>query len=67
MGDMKLLDDKIRASGQTITFLSAKLGLSRQCLYNKMAGESEFKASEIAELTRLLHLNKAERDAIFLN
>lgn len=60
-----LLASKVEESGITITALATKCGMTRESYYNKLAGESEFKASEIHALTRALHLTKAERDAIF--
>jgi len=36
-------------------------------LYKKVHNLTEFKASEIEMLTKLLHLTPCERDAIFFN
>ena len=45
--------------------LAEKTGILRETLYNKIRGISEFKASEIAALTKALKLTSEQRDAIF--
>lgn len=65
MANMDLLRAKIDGSGISLTFIAARCGITRNSLYNKLDGKSEFKASEILFLTRVLHLTPAERDAIF--
>lgn len=67
MGDMTMLRKKIKDSGITVTAVADKLGVSRETLYNRMDGKSEFKASEIACLTDMLRLKKDEQDSIFFN
>lgn len=67
MLNAELLRTKIEESGITVTALAAKSGMTRETLYNKLAGKGEFKASEIHALTKVLHLSKAERDAIFFS
>lgn len=67
MGDMAILNRKIKDSGITITAIADKLSMSRETFYNRMAGKSEFKASEIACLTDLLRLTRKEQDTIFFN
>lgn len=67
MGDMTMLRAKIKQSGMTITAIAGKMNVSRETLYNRMNGESEFKASEIAILSDVLRLKKAEQDAIFFD
>lgn len=62
-----LLTAKVEESGITITALASKCGMTRESYYNKLAGESEFKASEIHALTKVLRLTRAERDAIFFD
>lgn len=63
--DLDLLKEKIKDSKMTMTGLAEKAGILRETLYNKVNGESEFKASEIIALSDALHLNKNERDEIF--
>jgi len=67
MGDMNMLREKIKESGITVTAIADKLNVSRETLYNRMNGESEFRASEIAILTDTLRLKKSEQDTIFFN
>ena len=65
MTDTALLQAAISSAGITVTWLAKELGISREGLYNKTSGKTEFKASEIVALTKLLHLRHAERDRIF--
>lgn len=65
MLDLKLLELIISDSGMTMVSLAEKSGILRETLYNKMRGISEFKASEIAALTRVLKLTSEQRDGIF--
>ena len=67
MGDMTMLRKKIKDSGITITAVADKIGVTRETLYNRLDEKSEFKASEIACLTNMLRLKKAEQDAIFFS
>lgn len=67
MLNMELLRKKMDSSGMSITFISSKLGVARETLYNKMNGKSDFSATEIVALTELLKLTRDERDKIFLN
>ena len=59
------LQTVIDSSGISISFISEKLGISRSAFYKKMRNETEFKASEIAKITEVLHLTDQQRDAIF--
>lgn len=67
MTDVKLLREVIKKSGLPMTFIANKLGISREGLYKKMNNESEFKASEIRKMQKILHISNAERDKIFLS
>lgn len=67
MGDMTMLRKKIKDSGVTFTAVADKIGVTRETLYNRLDGKSEFKASEISCLTNMLRLKKAEQDAIFFS
>ncbi len=62
---MKDLRAKIEESGITITKLAEKLGLSREGLYLKLNGTTEFKASEIVLLREILRLTKEEQERFF--
>ena len=61
----ELLYKKIDQSGQSLISISKKMGITREALYHKLRGNSEFKASEIAKITEVLSLTKRERDSIF--
>lgn len=61
------LRDAIQASGISIVYLANKLGLTREGLYNKINGLTEFKASEIINISDVLHLNVSQRDSIFFD
>lgn len=57
----------IARSGKTNRSLAKELGLSEQCFYNKMQGETEFKGSEIKKLARCLGLSMKGVDEIFFD
>lgn len=65
MTDIVKLSEKIDSVGITKTVIASKMGISRECLYQKLSGKSEFLGSEIGNLTDILHLTRDERDAIF--
>ena len=59
------LRQAIDDNGIKLKFICEKLGLSRQGLYKKMNGRSEFTVSETKEIQEILGLSNEERDAIF--
>ena len=63
--DIALLKKKMDESGMTMVAISAKSGILRETLYNRMNGKGEFLASEIVGLTKALNLSKTEREKIF--
>jgi DNA-binding phage protein len=65
MVDLHLLKKTISDHGVNIVSIAEKMGISREGLYKKLSGETEFKASEIEKMTAALRLSKEERDAIF--
>lgn len=67
MTDVKLLRSYIREMGITYTALAKKLGLSREGLYTKLHGKTEFTASEIRALGEVLRLSSDQIDQIFLH
>lgn len=67
MTDTTKLEMAIARSGLTRKFLAEQLSLSTMGFYKKVHNLTEFKASEIEILTRLLNLTPLERDAIFFN
>ena len=60
------LREVIDGSGMSIVAISQKLGITREGFYKKLNGETEFKASEIISLSKVLGLSKLDRDKIFL-
>lgn len=67
MVNTKLLRESIDSLGMSISFVAKQIGISRESLYQKMNGETEFKASEIYALKDLLRLDNNKRDAIFFD
>ena len=65
MTECNMLKHRIEESGITLTFLAKQLSIDRATLYNKLNGITEFKASEITIISRLLNLTTDERDEIF--
>lgn len=65
MTDVGILNKTISDSGVTITFLAEKLGITREGLYKKLNGKTEFKASEIVKVQNVLKLTDEKRDEIF--
>ena len=63
--DSKKLSKEIDESGITITAIAKKLGITREGFYKKLNNETEFKASEISALQRILNLSNEKRDKIF--
>lgn len=65
MTDTKLLRFHIAKSGFKLAFLAEQLGISRQSLQKKIDNDTEFKASEVDGLSRLLNLSVAEKEQVF--
>ena len=65
MTDTEMLKSKILASGYKWLAGANACGLTYAGLWKKVHNATEFKASEIAALKKLLRLTDAERDAIF--
>lgn len=66
MTNGKLLKEAIDESGVSITFLAEKMKCSRNRIYAIING-SDCTASEIAGLSKLLHMTRKQRDEIFLS
>ena len=64
MTDGVRLRRTIKDSGITIAHIAFKMGCSRNRVYSILSG-SDCVASEIVNLTEILHMTKDERDAIF--
>ncbi|WP_329385670.1 toxin-antitoxin system, antitoxin component, Xre family protein [Anaerofustis butyriciformans] len=67
MTNTKAFIKKKFESGLSYSYLAKKIGISREALYKKRDNVTEFKASEIAILTKEMKLSKEERDNIFLS
>lgn len=65
MTNTKKFRDKVESSGITFTYLAKRLGITREALYKKMKNETEFKASEIMNISKVLRLTENERNEIF--
>ena len=65
MTDTVQLKKAIDDSGIMITHIAKVMGCSRNRIYAILGG-SECTASEIVQLSNILHLTKAQRDSIFL-
>lgn len=65
MVDSEKLKEKVRESGYKLLHVAAACGLTYAGFLKKITNETEFKASEIMALKKVLRLTNAERDAIF--
>lgn len=65
MTDTFILNEEITKSGLKISFIAEKIGLSREGFYKKLNNETEFKASEIVLMQKILGLSNEKRDTIF--
>ena len=54
MTNSELLKEKIEESGMTMVAIARKTGIKRETLYNKLSGKSEFTASEIVAMSKVL-------------
>lgn len=64
--DTVALKGAIKNSGMSVTYIANILGITRGALYKKLDNITEFKASEIVLLKKILNLSDKERDDIFL-
>lgn len=67
MLNTQLLNDIISKSGYKKNYIAQQLNLTAYGLALKIAGENEFKASEIYKISELLNLSSQERDLIFFS
>lgn len=65
MTNTSLLRKKIDESGYKLRFIATKLGITYQGFLKKINNETEFKASEMQILRKLLNLTDAEFEEIF--
>lgn len=55
----------MREHGYTVKTLAEKIGISHEALYQKIANERSFKASEIMAISDAMGMTVADRDSIF--
>ena len=67
MTNTLLLEMAIRRAGLTKKEVARRLGLSIMGLHKKINNLSEFKASEINQLYKMLNLSSLEEQQIFFN
>lgn len=65
MTNTSLLMQYIERSGYKISFIAKQLGLTAYGFMLKVNNKSEFKASEITILCKLLKISAKDREAIF--
>jgi len=63
--DVKLLNERIEASGYKLRFIAGKCGLTYPGLKPKLDGERQFTQGEIIALTSLLKLSDEDVRRIF--
>jgi len=67
MVDTILLQREVKKSGLKYKYIARQMNLSPYGLQNKICSRTEFKASEIDCLSKLLSLSTKKRDAIFFS
>ena len=65
MTNTTLLMEYIEKSGYKMSFIAKQLGITAYGFSLKVNNKSEFKASEITILCKLLKISARDRDAIF--
>ncbi|MDD7678135.1 MAG: hypothetical protein SOV95_03480 [Anaerovibrio sp.] len=65
MTDEIELDYAIKKAGLDRAEVAKGLQISATALFNKIHNKTEFKASEIVALKKMLHLSDRQRDKIF--
>lgn len=65
MTDLEKLRKVIENSGLRFNYIAKNLNLSRETLYHKLDGKTEFKVSEVNKLTKILNMDNDTRNSIF--
>ena len=66
MVNTELLNELIDASGLKREYIAQRIGISRQALYSKILGETQFTIKEVAILSEVLGIKRlSDRDRIF--
>lgn len=61
-----LLNELIDTSGLKREYIAQRVGISRQALYSKIQGESQFTVKEVAILSEVLGIKRlSDRDRVF--
>ncbi len=63
--NLNSLNAKIRELSIPVSKIAEKMGISRQSLYLKLAGERQFKKSEANSICNILRLTNKEKIDIF--
>ena len=63
--DTELLNQAIEKSGLKTTFITEKLGISKQAYHKKRLGKSAFRQSEVYVMCDLLKLDDEQKKQIF--
>lgn len=68
MTNLNLLKDKIKQKGLKMGFVAEAIGVSRTTFYSQLHGKTEFKASQIQALCKLLDIDDGDTiTAIFFS
>ena len=65
MFDSRKFSSTVQKSGLKKRYIADRLGISYDTFLKKMAGTVKWKVDEAQEVSKLLRISKAERDAIF--
>lgn len=66
MVNTELLNKLIDSSGLKREYIAQRIGISRQALYSKILGETQFTIKEVAILSEVLGIKRlTDRDRIF--
>lgn len=66
MVNTRMLNELIDASGLKREYIAQRVGISRQALYSKIQGETQFTIKEVAVLSEVLGIKRlSDRDRIF--
>ena len=67
MANNEMIRAYIRDSGYKLQFIARAMEISQTALSQKLQGKTQFKLSEAEQLSTMLGLNMAERDACFFD
>ena len=67
MVNENMLSEAIDNAGLKLGYIAVKLDMSRSTLWKKMTNRTEFTASEISMLSKLLGFSTEDKDRIFFN